>query len=377
MENISLKDIENLVRANKMYYEKLTKVEESREEDKLQLPMYIPSENEMKIINTYKENLPQLSAYLVFVLSSLLGGISVMLVNPKSSGKTKIMKTIYESKIFSNYRYYDKVNKELLKKELKSGDNIIMAVDDLAHITGSNLEDLSTFTILASLINNNRYSDEELKLENVKLTLVCGVECGVAEKIFLTSLWKGMVEDRIIRLPILYFKRKEPKRVLADNEVIKLPPLEISSYAEFDDDLDIKDLVNIMACQISVERCYNIVKNILIGHARLRNDNKVTEADLTWFKLYSLPLSLEPLTYIGEREGGYFAIAHRFLWTVLKFGSIPSNTLSAIIKISDTNLDMLIKKFMKYGITTNKDNIIVTENNESILYLKQLTSIFN
>jgi len=254
---------------------------------------YVLSENEVFLCETLNENLPQLAPYVDFLISARLGRVSTLLIAPRQGGKTKSI--ILSTQILPAERI-DGLDKLTLAKKLSTyeGKEVDTYVEDM-----TNIVDTQTLPIIATLIFQHTYDTAQLKIPQIDLCFFGGCHHEKLAQLVNLPEWNQMLQDRLVRLYILYFDRSSPLRVLRDDEFPEIPKLEINhNQPQFEvTDEEISELVPILESQISTERAFNFIKSILKGHAMFCQRESVTQEDIDWFKLYDPILGLEQFLY--------------------------------------------------------------------------------
>jgi hypothetical protein len=329
---ISEIEIQNLIQSNYILQKELESNMEGKREQELELPSYELSENEKIIVSALKDDLPQLSPFVIFTLSNLLGGNQTLLIGCMSSGKSKCMKCIMNSKV--NYssipNTINNINKEdkdissnnlssnLLKIEKKANATNIVCLDSIDEsaklnelsnrsswvfiddftklIFSSKIPPSETIPMLSAIAQTHTYVSTNVNIQNADVRIVSGVTELAYSKLIQEPVWLSQGKDRFMRLYIMYYNRPNPKRFLRDDE---WKSFEINvSRATFNDGLDISKLRDILSCQISYDRTDQWIIRTLEGHASLCNRREVTQDDISWFLLYEPVLTLDKLSDI-------------------------------------------------------------------------------
>lgn len=352
---ITQAELDELLKEGEEYWKSIQAVAEaaskSEKEDISDLCTYTPSDNEMKIVERCKDYLPQISPHLIFSLSAILGGVSVILVAPKASGKSMIVKSaiLSDYKTSKNRLFFDKITLDF-PSLLKSDSKYIVGIDDLTYFIADPELSEKVLPLLSSLINNRRYQDEKYHIENTELTIIGGGVNTAMESIMSSKVWESMVSDRMLRYYIYYYNRPEPKFVLSEPNWINIGNLDISENATIDG-VDITNLRNIFAAQVSYERTTPIVENLLKGHAMLCGRDKVDESDIQWLSLYEwcisseLAIKSERLADIGEGIIGqsFNKLAHTVIYYTLLSPNIKLRYIANRARIQEGNVRRVLK----------------------------------
>jgi len=261
---------------------------------------YIPSENEVILAETLNPNLPQLAPFVDFLISARLGRVSTLLVAPRQGGKSKSI--LISTQIIPAERI-DGLDPSTLAKKLRQPrqnvNNKMPRVDCYVEDM-TNLINLQTLPIIATLIFQHKYETAQLEIPDIDLCFIGGCHHERLAQLIALPEWTQMLQDRLIRLYLLYWNRPKPQRVLRDDEFPEISEIKIdfNLNPEFEiTNNQIESLIPILEAQISPERAFNFIKSILKGHAIFCGRDEVTEEDLNWFSLFEPVLSIEQYLY--------------------------------------------------------------------------------
>jgi len=350
--------------AMKLFYEQLKEDIQSEKKSTVELVEYEITENEEKIVEFLKDYLPQLSPYLLFIISAYLEKASSLIIAPISGGKSKILGIMKMT--FKDFTLYDTLTENTLKSI--NGDMNI-GIDDFSHfIFEANSERL--LTPLASVIQKGEWKSDNLHIK-ANISLYGAMTPLAFLKLSLTPQYTSMLCDRIMRTYLLYYKRPPPKHKMLDNEFISLPEIKITE-GSVKCDVDYSSLKDIFGIQISYDRTDNFIIKLLKGHARLCGKNEVDENDINFLKLYEPMLSLEKVFYGRDREA-VDANDYSILFNVYKEGKMGMNALCGILKSpEEAILKSIITKLVEFGIEPEKGSVRINENSNFAQKMKNI-----
>jgi len=338
------KDREILEAGKKLVSQIQEFVKDRAEKDVYEFPTYNPTDIELKLVECFDEaNLPELAPHFIYIASCMLGGVSNMLVAPPASGKTKIMKCL---KNVMNVKECDRV-KDIagLKNVIQNNSDNYLVFDDLTNIVFTSQTDTPSmlFTALSSIIQQHTFVDPETNTEfkNVNLALVGGCTHQALEKLARNPVWNSMVSSRILRYYILYYRRPEPEKYVADDFFPELPKIDVNWNVKIEDSFNIRDACKIYSALLPYERTTQFVYKIMKGHAMLCGKDSITADDLNWLLLYEPCITAE--TYIREKD----EITQNRLVTLYAMHKVIEPELKLVANEARISLDVVRGEMME------------------------------
>jgi hypothetical protein len=353
-------------------YDELKDEAEEKEgkKEEVKLVDYEISENEEKIVNFIKDRLPQLSPYLLYLISAYLGKTSSLIVAPISGGKSKILGIMKQS--FKDFTLYDTLTENTLKA---ISGNMNIGIDDFSHfIFEEHSEKL--LTPLASIIQKGEWHSDNLNIK-ANITLYGAMTPLAFTKLIYTPQYVSMLCDRILRTYIIYYKRKPPKIKMLDNEFVSIPEIKIYE-GDVKCDVDYSELKDIYGLQISYDRTDNFIIRMLKGHAKLCGKSEVDENDIKFLKLFEPIISLEKIFYGTKEEQSVGLNDYSILFNVFKEGKMGMNTLCGQLKCEEeVIIKSVLTKLIQFGLQPATGKIEVSEQNSFTKKLKNMLTQLN
>jgi hypothetical protein len=290
-------------------------------EEKYEPIEYVPSDNEMKIIETLDNScLPELGVHHIFIASCVLGRASGFIVAPRGKGKSKVLHIVHKhSGLCSNPQRFDEIT-EVKGLSMLSGKRTEVYVDDFSNM----IERKEILSVCATLVTQGEYTvPGQVTIENADASFWFAIQPNLLAKLMNMDIWSSMVVDRFPRYWMFYFHRPNPPRFLDENEFPEVKGIDVYQ-GEVHSEIPDSELIKIDFGQMTPERTLYFIKKVLVGHARLCGRDTVTvEDDLDWFKLYLPFFEVEkPLVFKSTEGWQVSETVHAHLFEYLLSGNV-------------------------------------------------------